>query len=205
MEFENMYDFESAVRGYHYYKKYWQPEVNQILYLSHEKDNHFDSFAIKMCDVQGTIRGHLPMEISRVTKFLLDRGAKITATLRSTNYRRSPLVQGGLEIPCSVKVMMMPTQLNKRLVNRYKDLVEIFYFEPPDNDIIGSFLQEDIAISNTASTRTTSNGEKSSKKKTKTIREKDEVAVKDIRSFFKKTKTVKSTTACTDSITILDD
>jgi len=202
-----MYDFDSAVRGYHYYKKYWQPEVNQVLYLSHEKDNHFDSFAIKMCDVQGNIRGHLPMEISRVTKFLLDRGAKITATLRSTNYRRSPLVQGGLEIPCSVKVMMMPTQLNKRLVNRYKDLVESFYFEPPDNDTIGSFLQmEDDAISITASTKTTSNGEKSSTKKTKTIiHEKDEVAVKDIRSFFKKTKTVKSTTACTDSIIILHD
>jgi len=105
------------------------------------------------------------MEISRVTKFLLDRGAKITATLRSTNYRRSPLVQGGLEIPCSVKVMMMPTQLNKRLVNRYKDLVESFYFEPPDNDTIGSFLQmEDDAISITASTK---NGEKSSTKKQK--------------------------------------
>ena len=99
MEFENMYDFDSAVRGYHYYKKYWQPEINQVLYLSHENDNHFDSFAIKMCDAQGNTRGHLPMEISRVTKFILDRGARITTTLRLTNYRRSPLVQGGLEIP----------------------------------------------------------------------------------------------------------
>ena len=42
---------------------------------------------------------HLPLEISGFTKFLLDRGATITVTLSSAHYRRSPLVQGGLEIP----------------------------------------------------------------------------------------------------------
>ena len=42
------------------------------------------------------------MEILRATKFLLDRGAQITATLMSTLYNASPLVQGGLEIPCLV-------------------------------------------------------------------------------------------------------
>ena len=31
---------------------------------------------------------HLPMEISRVTKFLLDRRANVTAKLTSTNYSR---------------------------------------------------------------------------------------------------------------------
>ena len=44
------------------------------------------------------------MEISRVTKFLLDRGANVSAKLRSTHYRRSPLVQGGIEIQCVVTV-----------------------------------------------------------------------------------------------------
>ena len=54
--------------------------------------NHlsFDSFAIKMCDTRGNIVGHLPMEISCITKFLLDRGARIEATLRSTHYRQYP-------------------------------------------------------------------------------------------------------------------
>ena len=73
-----------------------------------------------MCDTRGNIVGHLPMEISRITKFLLDRGARIEATLRSIQYRRSPLVQGGLEIPCTVKVSMMPTQLSKKLVDLYR-------------------------------------------------------------------------------------
>ena len=58
----------------------------------------------------GVIRGHLPREISRVTKFLLDRGARMTAILTSVNYRRSPLVQGGLEIPCRVKITMANTK-----------------------------------------------------------------------------------------------
>ena len=35
-------------------------------------------------------------------KIILDRGAKVTAQLTGTHYRRSPLFQGGLEIPCLV-------------------------------------------------------------------------------------------------------
>ena len=41
--------------------------------------------------------GHLPREVSRIAKFILDRGAKVNATLTSANFRRSPLVQGGLK------------------------------------------------------------------------------------------------------------
>ena len=80
------------------------------------------------------------MEISRITKFLLDYGTRIKATLRSAHYRRSPLVQGGLEIPYMVKVSMMPTQFSKKLVDRYRELVESFYFEFPDSEITGSFF-----------------------------------------------------------------
>ena len=43
--------------------------------------------------------GHLPVEISRKTKFLLDGGAEDIVKLTKTHFRRSPLVQGGLEIP----------------------------------------------------------------------------------------------------------
>ena len=97
---------------------------------------------MKMCDTRGNIVGHLPMEVSRITKFRLDRGARIEATLRSTHYRQSPLVQGGLEIPCTVKVSMMPTQLSKKLVDRYRKLIESFYFEPPDSEVIGHFSNQ---------------------------------------------------------------
>ena len=93
INFEIMYSFNTAARGYHYCRRYWQLEFNQMLYLSHEKkNNHFDSFAIKMCDTRGNIVGHLPVEISSITKVLLVCGARIKVTLRLTQYRRSPLV-----------------------------------------------------------------------------------------------------------------
>jgi len=53
-----------------------------------------------------TTVGHLLREISRPTKYLLDRGAIVSAELSATHYRKSPLFQGGLEIPCVVTVTM---------------------------------------------------------------------------------------------------
>ena len=107
---------------------------------SHGLENAFDLFAIKICKSEGQIVGHLPMEIARVTKFLLDRGAVIIATLNTTNYRRSPLVQGGLEIACKVTVRMPGTIKNHMLMDRYLELVRKLYAEPKDEIILGSFL-----------------------------------------------------------------
>ena len=150
-----------------------------------------------MCDTRGSIVEHVPMEISRITKFLLDRGARIEATLRSIQYRRSPLVQGDLEIPCTVKVSMVPTQLSKKLVNLYRELVESFYFEPPDSEIIGSLLQSDEEEApGTASA--TSSGKNVCSKKSKKRKDGDRkvctisftTGIKDIRSYSKHTSIV---------------
>ena len=69
---EKIFEFPSAVRGFHYYRRYWQPDLEDELYCRHEEDNPFDFFAIKICMKNtGETVGHLPMEISRATKFLL--------------------------------------------------------------------------------------------------------------------------------------
>ena len=78
--------------------------------------------------------GHLSMEISRITKFLIYGGANVSAKLTSTNYRRSPLVQGGIEISFIVTVV------NQLLMERYKQQVEKLYIEPKNEEILGSFL-----------------------------------------------------------------
>ena len=91
-------EFSAAVKGYHYYDSIWFPEKEEQLDCSHDFGNVFDVFAIKTCKFDGTVVGHLPREISRASKSLLDRGAQISATLTSADYRRSPLVQGGLEM-----------------------------------------------------------------------------------------------------------
>ena len=60
------------------------------------------------------------MEISRVTKFLLVRRANVSAKLTSTHYRRSPLVQGGIEISCVITVSVPGTVINQQLMERHK-------------------------------------------------------------------------------------
>ena len=49
--------------------------------------------------------GHMPWEISCYTWFATDVGAYITAQVVSTNTKRSPLTQGGLEIEIKVTVI----------------------------------------------------------------------------------------------------
>ena len=105
-----------------------------------EVGNAFDIYAIKTCKDDGTIVGHLPRELSRVLKFLLDRGAMISAELVSVHYRKSPLVQGGLEIPCKVIVRMSPTVRNNQLLDRLLELVSTIYSEPDTPVIMGSIL-----------------------------------------------------------------
>ena len=81
-----------------------------------------------------------PREISRVTKFLLDRGAVAYAELLSTHYRRLPIMQGGLEIPSKITVNLHGTVKNHMLLDRYMQLVNALYCEPKEGVIMGSFL-----------------------------------------------------------------
>ena len=97
-----VFEFTAVVRGYRHYRKFWKPEHQQVLHCYREKNNAFGRFAIMVCEIGNDEKhvGHLPMEISRATKFFIDRGATLTAELKSDRYRRSPLIQGGMEIPC---------------------------------------------------------------------------------------------------------
>ena len=69
---EKLVEFATTVRGIHYYKKYWNPVESECLDCAHEKENPYHYFAIKTCQKDGKIVGHLPVEISRPTKYLLD-------------------------------------------------------------------------------------------------------------------------------------
>ena len=72
MAFVNLFDYSSAVRGYRYYCNYWQPQPEQNLVFSHEKNNPYNFFAIKVARAEsGMVVGHLQMEDSRVTKYIL--------------------------------------------------------------------------------------------------------------------------------------
>ena len=55
----------------------------KISIVGHEADNTYNYFAIKACTRGSNSRtvGHLPMKISRPTKYILQRGVKVVATL----------------------------------------------------------------------------------------------------------------------------
>ena len=131
--------FSAAVQGYHYYKSLWNPIPNQKLTCSHEENNLFDMFAITVCD-NVKIVGHLSMEISRPTKYLLDIGSFFTVELTSINYQRAPLIQGGLKIPAKITITMSGTVKNHLLMEKYKEIVNKRYAEPNDEEVLGSFL-----------------------------------------------------------------
>ena len=137
----SLFECSSAVRGYHYYKRYWTPIESQSLKCQHERDNPFDFFVIKVTDHEsGAIVGHLPMGNSSARKYLLHRGARVVATVTSTNYCVSPLVQGGLEIPCRVKIFMTLTLKNRAFINIYRNYVDVLYYEREESNIVGSFI-----------------------------------------------------------------
>ena len=80
------------------------------------------------------------MEISRITKFIIDRGVQIALKICGRHYRRSPLVQDGLEVPCEIKIAIVGRIVNLHLLVRYESLLKELHIEPKDEEVIGIFL-----------------------------------------------------------------
>jgi len=188
--FSEVFEFTAAVRGFHVYRKTWRPKEGQVLNCYHEKGNSFDPYAIKVCEQNSNdIVGHLPREISRITKFMLHRGAFVNAELTSRHYRRSPLVQGGLEIKCKISVKTN-SSFSKAIFERYKDMVKELYIEPKEEEILGSFLlEENIPTSSRKESTTSTSG---NRKKAVKAPQVPPPKSKDIRSFFTNSRNVKS-------------
>ena len=172
------FEFTAAIRGYHVYQKIWQPELNETLVCIYERRNEFDAFSVKTVRaVDNATFGHLPREISRPTKYLLDRGATVKAVITFSYYRRSPLFQGGLEIPCSVTVSMPGTIRNHLPLDRYRELVTELYCEPKDEIIIVNFLSP---------TKQVPIERPKKRQKRVSISEKETIQCKDIRLLFRR-------------------
>ena len=172
------FEFTAAIRGFHIYQKVWQPELNDTLVCIHERGNEFDAFSVKTVRADdNAIVGHLPREISRPTKYLLDRGAIAKAIITCSYYHRSPLFQGGLEIPWMVTVSMPGTIRNRLLLDRYRELVTDLYCEPEDEVIIGNFLSP---------TEQAPIERPQKRKKIVSVPEKEKIRSNDIRLLFKR-------------------
>ena len=109
-------------------------------------------------------------------KFLLNRGAKVTSQLTGTHYRRSPIFQGGLEIPCLVTVTIPGSIKGHMLIQRYQQMVEEL-LRSERRRIMESFLEQIVP---------TEDEPRPKKKKTTSTTKKTEKpkGYKDIRNFF---------------------
>ena len=149
--------------------------------------------------------GNLPMEISRAIKFFIDRGMTLTAELTSDHYKRTLLIQGGMEIPCKITAKIFGTVINLLLMEKYFQLVKELYTEPKDEKIPGSYLHAeatgvDLSIPLPRNAPVPKRRKKSS-----------DVQMKDIRNFLNRNQTQRSNQnhssskdVTTEKIVILD-
>lgn len=142
------FSFLCGLRGYHEYRAIWTPTIGEELVAKHESHNVQDRYAIAALKLlPGTIHpsvvGHLPREISRFTYYILIYGGRVSCQVISVCYRRSPLVQGGLEIPVRVTVDMDIGDSNTQVLKKYEELVTEHYKEPENgtfDDVTASVL-----------------------------------------------------------------
>ena len=135
------HSFQCGLRGFHVHKEVWNPIVSEVLRCCHERKNPFDRYALaamkrlprRLADC--TI-GHLPREISRVIRFFLLRGVVVSVEIVDKNHRRSPIVQGGLEIPMKLMAEIDASEKNEAIMKRLKQLITDNYKEP---DVDGKF------------------------------------------------------------------
>ncbi len=146
MELEG--NFLCGLRGYHEYRLVWSPTIHEVLRAKQEPNNRHDRYAIACVtttDRTETVVGHLQKEVSRFAFYIINYGARISAKVVSTQYRRSPLVQGGLEIPIRVTVRMSCCGNNKVYLQKFLLLIKERYQEPVDgkfDDATSSILKK---------------------------------------------------------------
>ena len=149
MALDTTLEFFGAAGGLHVYRQIWRPFEEELLKREFKDGNLFDMFAIKACRStdHDKIVDDLPHEISRPTKFSINRGAIVTATVWSKNVRRSPLFQGELKILCRVKVVMPKILINQLLLDWYREMVRELHEEPERGITVVTFdNNEDIEL-----------------------------------------------------------
>ena len=99
----------------------------------------------------------------------------------SSHYRRSPLVQGGLEIKCQVMINAPLTLLQSKLTTRYLELVHSIYTKPVEEKLMGELVFNFVM---TLPPLPTTPFEKKKRKKKSTSNEEAGNGSKDIREML---------------------
>ena len=95
------FTIEAMVRGYHVYRDVWHATMAEQLPCQREIGNVADPFAVAIVK-SGAIVGHVPRRISSVCSVFLRRNGSIVCCITGSRRYSADLVQGGLEIPCTL-------------------------------------------------------------------------------------------------------
>ena len=76
------------------------------------------------------------MEISRIMKFIIQRGPIVT--VKAKHYRRS---LGDLELPCEISLRTSGSMVNHKLLQRYEILLIELYTEAKE-EVVGTLLSD---------------------------------------------------------------
>ena len=93
---------DSCVRGYHVYDEIWTAVLGEVLITERELHNVADRYAVAVKKHSGETVGHLPKKILMLCSMFIDKGGDITCVVTGNRRYSSDLIQGGLEIPCSL-------------------------------------------------------------------------------------------------------
>ena len=80
-----------------------------------------------------SIVGHIPKEISRYTRYIVEHAASVDAFVLATHHGPSSLIQGGLEIPIKLVVKLTDNEVNsaklQNIVNLWMKTTESLLME----------------------------------------------------------------------------
>ena len=139
MEGTLWYEFSNGLRGFHVYSNIWKPKLNEKINITHERGNMYDPNAMAgktmlPGTLEASIVGHIPKEISRYTRYIVEDGASVDAFVLATHHRPSPLIQGGLEIQIKLVVKLTDNKVNIAKLQKYCKFVDENYRRPVDEE-----------------------------------------------------------------------
>ena len=96
----------SAVRGFHVYKDYWNPTIGETLLCDMQFGDIHDPYVVAV--VRGVdIVGHIPRKLSSLCHFFSRNNGTISCQVTGSRCRSIDLPQGGLEVPCMLTFVVV--------------------------------------------------------------------------------------------------
>ena len=97
---------------YHAYGAIWTPTIGKHLRCKREMANTEDPYAVAIMR-RNMVVGYVPRKMSAACALFLEREGTISCTVSGRRQYSTDLSQGGLEVPCTLKLQGPPKYVAK--------------------------------------------------------------------------------------------